>query len=239
MRALLTGATGLVGDAVLRRCLDDSRISAVVSLGRRRTGLDHPKLTEIEVADFADLSPQRAHLGGVGVCFHCLAAYRNRVGGAAYERVTVAYLAALLAVLKAESAQATFCYFGAEGTRRDGKSWVPALNVKGRAERMVIEAGFPRRYFFRPAYICPSRPRAHPVFYDPVMKPLFRLFPWLGISSADLARAMVETALTDPRAEAVLENREMRGMAARLALPGGATGSGTEGTPGGASRSKP
>ena len=73
----------------------------------------------------------------------------------------------------------------------------------------MLDAGFPRKYFFRPAYIHPTRPRAHPVFYDPLMKPVFRLFPSLGIESADLAWVMIQTGLSDPRPVAVLENREM------------------------------
>jgi uncharacterized protein YbjT (DUF2867 family) len=210
VKAVVTGGTGLVGGEVLRQCLDHPEIGEVVSLGRNPTGLNSPKLTEVMVADFMDLSPVRGHLLGAGICFHCLAAYANRVGRRAYERITIGYLDALIRALEEVSPEATFCCFSAEGARRDGGSWLPALNVKGRAEKRVLEAGFPRRYFFRPAYICPSRRRAHPVFYDALMRPVFRLIPSLGISSADLARVMIGTGLHDPRPEAVLENRKMR-----------------------------
>ena len=210
MKALVTGGTGLVGDEVLRQCLERPDITQVIAIGRRRTGLANPKLTEIMVEDFRDLSPINDDLRGVGICFHCLAAYRNRVGRDAYQQITIGYLDALIQALTAASPAATFCYFSAEGVRRDGKSWLPAFNDKGRAEQHILDAGFPRKFFFRPAYIHPTRPRAHPVFYDPLMTPVFRLFPSLGISSAALARAMIETGLHDPRPEAVLENREMR-----------------------------
>jgi hypothetical protein len=43
-----------------------------------------------------------------------------------------------------------------------------------------------------------------------LMKPAFRLFPAMGISSADLARVMIAVGLSDPRPEAVIENREIR-----------------------------
>jgi len=217
VRVLVTGGRGLVGDAVLRRCLDEPRIGAVVSLGRRPTGIHDPKLTEIEVADFGDLSSLAGQFGGIGAVFHCLATYRARVGGAAYERITVGFTRELARAVKAVSPAATFCFFGAEGTSREGRSWVPALNVKGRAEVAVLEAGFPCAQFYRPAYICPSRPRRHPVFYDLVATPLFRTFGWKGIESADLAKVMVETAITDRRPELVLENRIMRDMAKGIA----------------------
>lgn len=176
------------------------------------TGLSSPKLTEVAVEDFLNLAPARPHLAGVDVCIHCLAAYRGRVGGQAYQQITIGYLDALIREMEIASPEMAFCYFSAEGARRDGRSSVPALNVKGRAERRVSEARFPRKYFFRPGYIRPSRPRANPVFYDPLMTPVFRLVPTIGIESSDLARAMIETGLNDPRPEAILGNREMRAL---------------------------
>jgi len=210
MKVLVTGGTGLVGNAVLRKALEHPDTTRVVSLGRRRTRLDNPKLIEVVAEDFLDLAPVESRLRGVGLCIHCLATYSHRMRREEYEQVTVGYLDALIRSLEKVSPGTAFCYFSAEGARRDGKSWLPALNVKGRAEQRLMEAGFPRKYVFRPAYIYPTQTRRHPVFYDPVMKPVFRLFPALGIESADLARVMLETGLSDPRPEAVLENREMR-----------------------------
>ena len=209
MKVLVTGGTGLVGNAALRHSLEHPQISRVVSFGRRRTGLDNPKLTEVIIDDFLDLTLVQRHLHGVGLCLYCLAAYSNRMDRAAYERITVCYLDILIRSLEVASPGAAFCLFSAEGTRRDGKSWLSAFNVKGRAEQILMAARFPRKYFFRPAYIYPSRPRAYPVFYDPLMKPVFRLFPSIGIESADLARVMIETGLSDPRPEAVFENRDL------------------------------
>ena len=210
MKVLVTGGTGLVGNAVLRQSLEHPETARVVSLGRRRAALDSPKLTEVIVEDFLDLAPVERHLKGVGLCLYCLAAYSNRMDRAAYERITVGYLDMLIRSLEAASPGAAFCLFSAGGARRDGKSWLNAFNVKGRAEQRLMAARFPRKYIFRPAYIHPTRPRAHPLLYDPIVKPVFRLFPSIGIESADLARVMVETGLNDPRPEAVLENREMR-----------------------------
>ena len=210
MKVLVTGGTGLVGNAALRQALEHPGTSRVVSLGRRRTKLDSPKLIEVVVKDFMDLAPVKRHLHGVGLCLYCLAAYSNRMDRAAYERITVGYLDALIRALQEASPRAAFCFFSAEGARRDGKSWLRAFNVKGQAEQRLLDAGFPRKYFFRPGYIHPTRPRAHKVFYDPLVTPLFRLFPSIGIESADLARVMIETGLNDPRPEAALENREMR-----------------------------
>jgi uncharacterized protein YbjT (DUF2867 family) len=210
MKLVLTGATGLVGGAVLQVALHHPRITSVVSLGRRQTGVIHPKLTELMVEDFLGLAPVAAHLADADLCCHCLAAYIHRVGRAAYQTITVGYLDSLIGVLETASPAAAFCMFTTEGTRQDGKSWIWTMNVKGQAETCLLASRLPRKYIFRPGYIYPTRPRARPVFYDMLMKPVFRLFPAIGIESADLARVMIEVGLSDPRPEAVLGNREIR-----------------------------
>jgi uncharacterized protein YbjT (DUF2867 family) len=46
MKVLLAGATGLTGGFCLRRLLDESAVKEVVCVGRRATGITHPKLLE-------------------------------------------------------------------------------------------------------------------------------------------------------------------------------------------------
>ena len=53
--ALVAGATGLVGRAVLAGLLTDKRYKAVHCVGRRPSGIDHPKLTN-HVMDFSQLT---------------------------------------------------------------------------------------------------------------------------------------------------------------------------------------
>ena len=50
-RALLIGATGLVGSHLLRQLLNDSRFQSVVVFVRRSTGITHPKMEE-HIVDF-------------------------------------------------------------------------------------------------------------------------------------------------------------------------------------------
>ncbi|MEP6360979.1 MAG: NAD-dependent epimerase/dehydratase family protein, partial [Balneola sp.] len=52
-KAILIGATGLVGSHVLQLLLSDERYESVKVLHRRSTGISHPKLTE-HIIDFDD-----------------------------------------------------------------------------------------------------------------------------------------------------------------------------------------
>ncbi len=53
---IIAGATGLVGNEILKRLLADESVAAVHSLGRRKLAIEHPKLT-VHVLDFAALPP--------------------------------------------------------------------------------------------------------------------------------------------------------------------------------------
>ena len=72
MRVIIFGATGMVGQGVLRECLIDPGIERVVVVGRSPTGVRNAKLTEIIHDDFIDYSPIEAQLTGFDACFFCL-----------------------------------------------------------------------------------------------------------------------------------------------------------------------
>ena len=59
MNVLILGATGMVGQGVLRECLLDDGVERVVTLGRTPTGQAHPKLREIVHGDLLHLTTDR------------------------------------------------------------------------------------------------------------------------------------------------------------------------------------
>ncbi len=71
-RILLFGASGMVGQGVLRECLLDPRVDPVVSVGRQNLGKPHEKLQEIARADIGHLSGLDAELTGFDACLFCL-----------------------------------------------------------------------------------------------------------------------------------------------------------------------
>src|SRR5260370_37346284 len=72
MEVILFGATGMVGQGVLRECLLDPGVESVLSIGRRPCGTTHAKLREIVHADLTDLSAIEGELAGYDACFFCL-----------------------------------------------------------------------------------------------------------------------------------------------------------------------
>ena len=197
MHAVITGGTGMVGGSVLRRLLDDPRITHVTSISRRSTGLTQGKLTEVLDADFMDPASLAPHMKGAGHLFHCIATYAHTVDYDTYERITVTYLQNVLTALESVSPNAHVCLFSASGAAPKGKSWYKAFNTKGRAENVLFETNFPKKIAYRPGMIIPTRPENHKGFGDTLAKLAYRLMPFIGTNSDELAQVVTEAALSD------------------------------------------
>lgn len=209
---LLFGATGMTGIEVLHLALEDPRITQVTSIGRRKTGVVHPKLREIEHQEYLVLSPVAETIATADLVIDCLGVYQNNVSKDEFWRVTVGYLDALLATLAERGADPRFCLMGAQGADPTEKSLFLFAKAKGRAERHLLESRLTRKHIFRPGYIKPGRLKtSRSTAPEWISQPLYRLFPSLGIDAVDLARVMLEVGLAGSP-QILFTNAEMRRM---------------------------
>lgn len=215
MQLLLFGATGMVGNEVLHLALADPRINKVTTVGRRPTGVSHKKLTEVTHADMLDLVPLEPQLREADLILYCLGVYQNAVPAAAFWTITCGYLEQLLGRLSQIGANPVFCLMGAQGADPTEKTPFRFGKAKGRAERFLMESHLTRKYIFRPGYIEPGRVQSRSTIPEWISRPMFRLFPSLGIESVNLAKVMLETGLTKP-AQVLYTNGEMRVLAANF-----------------------
>ena len=88
MRVLIFGATGMVGQGVLRECLLDPKVQKVATIGRSATGVKDSKLREIVHADLFDYSAIEGDLRGFDACFFCLGVSSAGMPEGEYERLT-------------------------------------------------------------------------------------------------------------------------------------------------------
>jgi uncharacterized protein YbjT (DUF2867 family) len=214
MKVVIFGATGMVGQGVLRECLLAPDVDEVVAVIRTPTGVSHPKLREVRLADFADVAPIREELAGADACFYCLGVSSVGMDEAAYTRVSYDYPMAAARVFAELNPQATFVYVSGAGTNVNGRQmWA---RVKGRAERDVIEL-LPNGYAFRPGMIQPmygvrSKTRWYNAVYTavaPVIPLLERVTPKYVTTTDKLGRAMLRAARRGfPRH--IVENADLR-----------------------------
>ena len=202
MKVIIFGATGMVGQGVLRECLLDRDVAAVLTVGRSATGQVHDKLREIVHGDLMNLGPIEDALAGYDACFFCLGVSSVGMKEAGYRRVTHDLTLAAAGLLARRTPGMTFVYVSGAGTDSTGKGRSMWARVKGETENALLALPFRAAYMFRPGYIQPlhgivSRTRLLRVLYA-VVGPLYpvwkRLFPKHVTTTERIGRAMLAVA---------------------------------------------
>jgi uncharacterized protein YbjT (DUF2867 family) len=222
MNVLIFGATGMIGQGVLRECLLDPDVQLVQTVGRTATGAQNPKLREIVQQDLWNYAPIESKLSGFGACFFCLGIASSRMSEKGYERITYGITIAAAETLCRLNPRMTFIYVSGASTDSSEKGRMMWARVKGKTENALLRMPFAAAYMFRPGFIEPvhgesSRTKLYRVFYT-VAKPLFplmrRLFPDQILTTEQIGRAMLRL-VTHPYPKHVLEIRDIRTAAAQ------------------------
>jgi uncharacterized protein YbjT (DUF2867 family) len=199
VKVILFGATGMVGQGVLRECLRDSGVTDVLAVGRRGTGLLDPKVTEIQHDDFTDFTPLRDRFAGYDACFFCLGISSVGLDEATYRKVTYDYTMAAARVLAEVNPGSVFIYVSGQGTDEHGRQmWA---RVKGKTETDLLALGLDA-YMLRPGFIRPapgvrSRTTWYRLLYAglrPVYPVLRRIAPGSACTGEQLGQAMLAIA---------------------------------------------
>jgi uncharacterized protein YbjT (DUF2867 family) len=202
MKVILLGASGMVGQGVLRECLLDPAVEAVLSIGRRPSGVVHAKLEERTLPDLADIDSLGAALEGFDACLDSLGISSFRLSESEYTAQTYDLTLAIAKALLARNPGLTFVYVSGAGTDASERGRVMWARVKGRTENALRAMPFKAAYLFRPGIIEPlhgirSRTAAYRVIYA-LLRPLFPLMrrAWPGsiTTTEQLGRAMLRAA---------------------------------------------
>ncbi|HVX67285.1 MAG TPA: hypothetical protein VHA11_11815 [Bryobacteraceae bacterium] len=199
MNVLLFGATGMVGQGVLRECLLDPDVRLVKTIGRTPTRVQHPKLREIVRQDLWDYAPIESELSGFDACFFCLGVSSAGMREADYERITYGITLAAAETLARLNPQMTFVYVSGAGTDSSEHGRTMWARVKGRTENALLRLPFKAAYMFRPGMIealhgAKSKTPVYRVVYalgKPLVPLLRRLFPSHIVTTEQIGRAML------------------------------------------------
>ena len=202
MNVILFGASGMVGQGVLRECLLDSEVTSVLSIVRNSTGQQHPKLREIVHKDFLDFSPIESELLGFDACFFCLGVSSAGMSEEKYRRVTYDIALAAAETLARLNPKMTFVFISGAGTDSSEHGRVMWARVKGQTENALLRLPFKAAYMFRPGVIVPlhgikSRTALYRIPYavmGPLLPLLQALIPKYVTTTEKLGRAMLIAA---------------------------------------------
>jgi uncharacterized protein YbjT (DUF2867 family) len=204
VNVLLFGASGMVGQGVLRECLRDPRVERVLAVGRSSLGRQDPKLREIVRQNLSDLSGLEPDLATIDACFFCLGVSAAGMSEDRYTRITFDLTLAVAETLARLNPAMTFIYVSGTGTDSSEHGRVMWARVKGRTENALLRLPFRAAYMFRPAAIMPmhgitSRTRWYRLLYAatrPIWPLLRRVAPDYVTTTERVGQAMIDVAAT-------------------------------------------
>jgi uncharacterized protein YbjT (DUF2867 family) len=219
--ALVLGSTGLVGRELTRILLEDVRYGKIITLVRRKTGQQHPKLEE-HVVDFERLADHK-DLFAVHDVFCCLGTTMKKAGSReAFRKVDLEYPLAAAKLAKEKGVE-KFLVITAIGANR--RSVFFYNRVKGELEESLKSLHLPSLIIFRPSLLLGERSEKRTgedlaaALYR-LTKPLFigPLARYSPVEAETVALAMRNAAGLEQKGVRMIPSHEIRQMAKRRSV---------------------
>jgi uncharacterized protein YbjT (DUF2867 family) len=219
MKVVLFGATGMVGQGVLRECLLDPGVESVLVVGRSPTGRQHAKLREIVHDNFWDFSGIESQLAGYDACFFCLGVSSVGMDAERYRHLTYDIAMAAATTLSKLNPGMVFIYVTGRGTDSSEQGNLMWARVKGKTENDLLKLPFKAAYMFRPAGIQPlhgikSKTAWYQAIYvaaAPLLTLLNRIAPKYMTTTEQVGRAMIKVA-RDGYPKPILESEDINAI---------------------------
>lgn len=198
MKVIIFGASGMVGQGVLRECLQANDVENILSINRSELPAS-PKLKQLIVKDLEKLDVPPAELTGYDACFFCLGVSAAGMSEAQYSRFTYDLTLNIAAKLVKLNSNMSFIYVSGAGTDSTEQGKIMWARVKGKTENALLKLGFPHVWLFRPAIIQPlhgikSKTASYRAFYlltKPFLPVARLLFPHAIVTTEDIGKAML------------------------------------------------
>lgn len=216
MHILLTGSTGLLGQGVLKACLEAADVERITVLVRRATGHRHAKLDEIVLNYFSHAATVQDRLAGIDACFYCAGAPPVGTPERDYRHVTRELTLAVARAYASANPQGRFFYVS--GARSDPHSRLMPLRVKGETE-VALQRLSVTTVMLRPVLILPAEGTRSPHPLLRVLHTLARPFergmlgrlPAVATTNLAIGRAMLALA-RDTHVPGVVENPRINAL---------------------------
>lgn len=216
MKVLIFGATGMVGQGVLRECLPAADVELVQTIGRTPTGQQHPKLRELVHAEMWDYDAVAPQLAEFDACYFCIGVTSSGLSEEKYTHLTYDMTLAAAQALARVNPQMVFIYVSAAGADSKEQSRLMWERVRGRTENALFKLPFRGVYVFRPGMIQPldgikSKTAAYRLFYSlfkPVLPLLRAALPNQVLTTRQIGQAMLAVTRSASRSR-VLETAEI------------------------------
>lgn len=193
MKIILTGATGYVGEGTLLELLKIDSVDKVLSVSRKPTGIEHPKLEEYIVSDFMQLATDDEHFKGYDAVFFIAGITSVGTPKDVYVRISQE-IPLHFADIMPDKEQMTFIYLSGAGTTDKGNQFWQ--KVKSKTEHDIQEKGFRRTFALRPAIMKWAKGQKHIQTMQYLFLPFYPLLRLFGLANSMKEIALSQLTLT-------------------------------------------
>ena len=205
MNVLVFGASGMIGQGVMRELIADPGVTKVVAVGRSASGQSHPKVRDVIVPSLSDLGAIERDLTGFDACLFSLGVTALGLTEAQYTAITYDLTLSVARTLARLNPKLAFLYVSGQSTDSTEKGRVMWARVKGRTENALLALPI-QSYMLRPGMIIPkhgikSKTGWYNFFYT-IATPFYPLLERMATGSVTtterLGKAMITIARTRP-----------------------------------------
>lgn len=199
--AIVIGATGLIGNLLVNKLLNDDRYKSVKVFSRRSTGINHPKLEE-HLVDFDEMDQWKNQISGDELFSAMGTTIRKAKSTSIQYKVDVTYQ---YEFAKAASENGVKNYFLVSSSGANAKSKLFYLKIKGELDEKVKSLPFEKIRIFRPSLLLGDRPqkRFGEKAAEIILKIIVPVLPFLKnqrpIEGEKVANAMIGSANLDDK----------------------------------------
>lgn len=213
MKIVITGTTGMVGEGVLLECLQDPKVTEILSISRKSNGITHPKLKELLVSDFTKIDEYKNQLGGFDACFFCAGISSVGMKEEQYRQITYDTTMAVAKALVEVNPNMVFTYVSGASTDSTEKGSVMWARVKGKTENDLMKLPFRRVVNFRPGGMLPFPGQVYSKkLYNVIAKILNFVIPKKIIALSELGQAMIHSVERE-NVKSILEISDIKELA--------------------------
>lgn len=182
----------MIGEGMLLTCLQQTEISEILMVNRRHSPIRHPKLSELIVQDFTDLSSYTEQLTGYDACIYCAGISSFGMNESQYSHITFDTTMAFAETLSALNPQMTFFYLSGVYADSSAKGRIMWARVKGKTENALARLPFKKVYSFRPGFIIPLAAQNNTRMLYKVLNLIYPIiFPKQTLTYGEIVRALL------------------------------------------------
>lgn len=212
MKVIITGTTGMVGEGVLFECLQNSKVSEILSISRKEITVNHPKLKQLIVQDFTKLDDYKTKISGYDACFFCAGISSVGMKEDQFTQITYDTTIAFAKTVLANNPNLTFCYVSGRGTDSTEQGKTMWARVKGKTENKLMKMPFKNEFNFRPAAMLPFPNQQYVNKFYTFIANVFKIFtPSSVLTLSEVGKAMIN-AVDKNGVKANLEIKDIKAL---------------------------